>query len=136
MELQELQELEDLQDALDTSENENKILVVDCFTKWCGPCKILTPILEELAGELNYVTFVKVNVGESDDFADYYQITSIPTLTFYVNGKVVDTTKGLMSKDEMKDKLKELKKLMTNEENDATNVDESDKVMCEEVVAD
>ena len=137
MGLLELKDLKDLDRVLDTCVKEHKMLVVDCYATWCGPCKKLTPVLEELHDELDYVTFVKVNVGESDEFADLYQITSIPTLKYYVNGVDVDTTKGALSKEQVLEKINDVHTNypFKNESNDESNeeVKESGTVLCEEV---
>ena len=150
MGLLELQDLKDLDRVLDTCVAEKKMLVVDCYATWCGPCKKLTPVLEELNNELDDVTFVKVNVGESDEFADLYQITSIPTLKYYVNGRDVETTKGALSKEQVLDKINDVRannpfksetdnvtnnesNKSDNESNENEEVKENDTVMCEEV---
>lgn len=84
---------------------EGKVLV-DCFAEWCGPCKMLSPIIDELSEELTDVKFFKLNVDDNQDLAMQYQIMSIPTLLIYENGKLVNTSVGLKSKDEIKDLLK------------------------------
>ena len=84
---------------------EGKVLV-DCFAEWCGPCKMLSPIIDELSEELTDVKFFKLNVDDNQDLAMQYQIMSIPTLLIYENGKLVNTSVGLKSKDEIKELLK------------------------------
>ena len=79
------------------------ITLVDFYADWCGPCKMLSPILEEIASELGEKVKVgKLNVDESNDLAFEYEVMSIPTLILFENGKVVDRLTGLRSKDEIR----------------------------------
>jgi thioredoxin 1 len=84
---------------------EGKVLV-DCYAEWCGPCKMLSPIVDELSEELTDVKFFKLNVDDNQELAQEYQIMSIPTLLIYEDGKLVNTSVGLKSKDELKELLK------------------------------
>ena len=84
---------------------EGKVLV-DCYADWCGPCKMLSPIVDELSDELTDVKFFKLNVDDNQDLAMQYQIMSIPTLLIYEDGKLVNTSVGLKSKDDLKELLK------------------------------
>ena len=78
-------------------------VVVDFYATWCGPCKILSPRLDELAGPLaNQVKFVKINVDEAPSLSQRFDIQAIPTLIFFKNGKVVDRLIGLPSADTLK----------------------------------
>lgn len=80
-----------------------KNVLVDFYADWCGPCKMLSPILEEIASELGEKVKVgKLNVDESNDLAFEYEVMSIPTLILFENGKVVDRLTGLRSKDEIR----------------------------------
>jgi thioredoxin 1 len=84
-------------------------VVVDFYATWCGPCKMLSPMLDELAGSFtNRVKFVKVNVDEATSVARRFNIEAIPTLMFFKNGKVVDTLIGLPSSDTLKMRLESL----------------------------
>ena len=65
---------------------EGKVLV-DCYAEWCGPCKMLSPIIDELSEELTNVKFFKLNVDDNQELAQEYQIMSIPTLLIYEDGK-------------------------------------------------
>jgi thioredoxin 1 len=81
-------------------------VVVDFYATWCGPCKLLAPMLDELAGPLaNQVKFVKINVDEAPSLSQRFDIQAIPTLIFFKNGKVVDRLIGLPSKDTLKMRL-------------------------------
>lgn len=84
-------------------------VLVDFFAEWCGPCKMIAPIVDELAGEYDgKVLIVKVNVDESMDTAQTYGIMSIPTLLFLKNGEEMDRVTGALPKEALKEKLDEL----------------------------
>ena len=81
----------------------DKPIVVDFWAEWCGPCKMLTPILEELSDELEEkISIVKVNLDENQDLAMNYSIRSIPTLLLFKDSNLIDTKVGLSSKDDLK----------------------------------
>jgi thioredoxin 1 len=87
-------------------------VVVDFYAAWCGPCKILSPMLDELAGPLtNQVKFVKVNVDEATTLAQRMEIQAMPTLVFFRNGQVVDRSVGLPSRAVLKMRLESLGKV-------------------------
>ena len=84
----------------------NVPVVVDFWAPWCGPCKAIAPILEELAGELgDSVKICKVNVDNNSDIAGKYEIRAIPTIMVFKNGAIAETIVGLTSKDDLKAKL-------------------------------
>ena len=83
---------------------ESGVVVVDFFATWCGPCKMLSPVIDELSGELENVNFVKVDIDQSMDLAQKFKIVSVPTLKVFKNGEEVDTLMGFMPKEVLKSK--------------------------------
>lgn len=75
-------------------------VMVDFFASWCGPCKMMSPIVDELAKEMEKeIKIFKVNIEDEESLASDYGVMSIPTFLFFKNGKVVDQASGGMSKD-------------------------------------
>lgn len=84
-------------------------VMVDFWATWCGPCRMLGPVVEELAGEYaGKVKVCKLNVDEAPDTSAKYRITSIPTIIFFKNGEVAGQTVGLQSKSALQEKLNAL----------------------------
>ena len=91
---------------LDENIKKYSILVVDCWAPWCGPCRMVGPVIDELAKELHgKIVFGKLNVDENQLTATKYQIMSIPSLLVFKNGKLVDKFVGALPKDMLLQKL-------------------------------
>ena len=82
------------------------VSVVDFYADWCGPCKMIAPIFEELSAELA-ANFIKINVDNSQDIAAKFQVASIPTLVILKDGKEVDRIVGFMPKPALEGKIKQ-----------------------------
>ena len=84
-------------------------VVLDFWATWCGPCKMLSPILDELAAEYSdRARICKVNVDDEPELSARFGIASIPTLIFFRNGEILKKTVGYREKDELEEMLKEL----------------------------
>ncbi len=97
---------------LDTADFEKEVMaekglvLVDFYADWCMPCKMLSPILEELSEEIDDVKIVKVNTDKNQELASSFGIMSIPTLLFVKDGKVIDTLVGMRPKEELERVIK------------------------------
>lgn len=88
------------------SEVENGVVIVDFFATWCGPCKMLAPVFEELGNEMtDSAKFVKVDIEQSMDIARKFMVSTVPTMMIFKDGKPVETMVGFMPKDAIKAKV-------------------------------
>ena len=84
------------------SEIESGITVVDFFATWCGPCKMLAPVLEGLSGDMEgKVKFIKVDIDQSLDLANEFQIASVPTMVIFKDGQKVEQLVGFLPKEKI-----------------------------------
>jgi len=84
-------------------------VVVDFWAEWCGPCKMIAPILDEIANEKNgSVKIAKVNVDNNQELSARFQVRAIPTLLFFKNGEVKEQVVGMTSKKDLISKIEAL----------------------------
>jgi thioredoxin 1 len=83
-----------------------KTIIIDCWAPWCGPCRMVGPIIEELAKEMQgKIVFGKLNVDENPATSAKHQIMSIPTLLIFKNGTLIDRFVGAMPKDQLRQQI-------------------------------
>lgn len=87
--------------------NSDKTVIVDFYADWCGPCKMMSPIIDKIAEELgDSIKVGKVNTDENIDLAEEFGIMSIPTIMIFKNGQVEKVFNGVTAKSELLDALK------------------------------
>lgn len=88
------------------NEIKEGLVIVDFFATWCGPCKMLSPVLEELSSEMEgKVKFLKIDVDECSDTANEYNISNIPAMVIFKDGEKKDLLVGFAPKENIKEKL-------------------------------
>lgn len=80
-------------------------VLVDFYAEWCGPCRMLGPVIDEIAEEADSFKVAKINIDEQPELATKYQIMSVPTLVVFKNGEVVNRITGVTSKQKIMDML-------------------------------
>ncbi len=85
------------------------LVMVDFYADWCGPCKLTSPIIEELSEEYTDVSFVKVNVDNNQELASQYSVFSIPTFIVFKDGKLATQFVGAMGKEGFEEQLNKAK---------------------------
>lgn len=92
--------------TIDAASSQYPILILDCWAEWCGPCRMIAPVLEEMARELKgKAVFGKLNVDENMQTANKYRISAIPTLLIFKNGKLLDKLVGAYPKATLAGKI-------------------------------
>lgn len=90
-------------------EIKNGVVLVDFFATWCGPCKMLGPVLEQVESENKDVKFLKLNVDEEEELAREYGVMTIPTLILFKDGEIVKQNTGFVPKEFIQSWLDEVK---------------------------
>ena len=88
--------------------NENKNVVIDFYASWCGPCKMLAPIFENVAATTQNVKFVKVNVDEATELASLFGIQSIPTMIYIKEKKLEKRELGFKTKEQILENIERI----------------------------
>ena len=86
--------------------NSEKTVLLDFYADWCGPCKMLSPVVEEIAGESDAYRVCKINVDDAPEIAARYRVMSIPTLIVFQGGEAAARTVGVQSKQTILNMLK------------------------------
>ena len=97
------------EDDFDSLVLENdRLTIVDFFATWCGPCKMLSPIIDEVAQIYKDVSFYKVNIDNNMNLTEKYEVEAVPTVLFFKEGKLLKTKVGYMEMSEIEETINEL----------------------------
>ena len=91
------------ENEFDEKINNSKKVLIDCYADWCGPCKMLSPVLDKIAEENNSCDFYKINVDNAPSIVEKFEIMSIPTILLFEDGKLKQKQVGLVSKSELEE---------------------------------
>ncbi|MBQ9900680.1 MAG: thioredoxin [Acholeplasmatales bacterium] len=86
--------------------NNNKKVLVDVYATWCGPCKMLAPIVNKVSEDVSDLTVVKIDIDENEDIAAKYGVEAIPTLLVFNNGELVNKNVGFIPENKVKELVK------------------------------
>lgn len=93
---------------LENIEHTKGIVIVDFWAPWCGPCRMLSPILDEIKLKNKDVEIIKVNVDDNEELTQRYNIQNVPTIIFYKDGKEMSRTNGLKTIEEIESIIKSI----------------------------
>ncbi len=92
-------------DQFDEAIQSEKLTIVDFWAVWCGPCRVLKPLLHKIAGENLEIQLLTVDVDQNQELASQYDINSIPAVFMFKNGEIVDSFVGVMPENEILEKI-------------------------------
>lgn len=98
--------VEEINESVFNEKIKSGKVLVDCYAEWCGPCKMLSPIIDEVSKEVDTYSFYKLNVDDNENISREYAIMSIPTLLIFENGELKEKLVGFKSKEELLEILK------------------------------
>lgn len=102
MEINEIQKINDKQKFDEIIQNSKVPVFVKFTASWCGPCKMMIPVIEKLASELTNVKFLEIDVDDSDGLSERYFVSSIPTMMIFKDGQKMNETVGALPYDKLK----------------------------------